>query len=177
MVPQEAGRRRVGRAPDVSRLWPSSKGRTGSSVSLPPYRCLIALAQIRRATLPITAHSASTLRQRIDLEMKTLLNGDDPSVGDRRVVTEEDQMSEELVGVVDHWYGDMSVAGVRVTAGSLSVGDKIHIKGHTTDLTTTIGSMQIEHEVVSDAAVGDQVGIKVTDRVRMGDQVFRLSDG
>ena len=86
-------------------------------------------------------------------------------------------MSEELVGVVDHWYGDMSVAGVRVTAGSLSVGDKIHIKGHTTDLTTTIGSMQIEHEVVSDAAVGDQVGIKVTDRVRMGDEVFRLSDG
>lgn len=86
-------------------------------------------------------------------------------------------MSEELVGVVDHWYGGVSVAGVKVTAGGLSLGDKVHIKGHTTDLTTTIGSMQIEHEVVSDAVVGDQVGITVPGRVRVGDEVFRLSDG
>jgi UPF0176 protein len=86
-------------------------------------------------------------------------------------------MSEELVGVVDHWYGHLGVAGITVTAGGLSVGDKIRITGHTTNLTTTIESMQIDHDVVSDAVVSDQVGIKVPDRVRVGDEVYLLADG
>jgi hypothetical protein len=86
-------------------------------------------------------------------------------------------MSEELIGVVDHWFGHLGVAGVNLTAGGLSVGDKIRITGHTTDLTTTIDSMQIDNGVVSDAVVSDQVGIKVPDRVRVGDEVYLLTDG
>jgi translation elongation factor EF-1alpha len=95
----------------------------------------------------------------------------------KRPLIEEEEVSEELVGVVDHWYGHLGVAGVRVTAGGMSIGDKIRITGHTTDLTTTIDSMQIEHDVVSNAGVNDQVGIKVPDRVRVGDEVYLLTDG
>ncbi|HJQ77836.1 MAG TPA: EF-Tu/IF-2/RF-3 family GTPase [Acidimicrobiia bacterium] len=84
-------------------------------------------------------------------------------------------MSEQLVGVVDHWYGHLNVAGIRLTDGHLSVGDRIHIVGHTTDLTTTVGSMQIDHETVDAADTGDQVGVEVTDRVRVGDDVYLVS--
>ena len=85
-------------------------------------------------------------------------------------------MSEELVGVIDHWFGKIGVAGVEVTGSGLSVGDEIHIVGHTTDFTTTINSMQLEHEQVTDAGTGDRVGIKVSERVRTGDEVYRVSD-
>ena len=84
-------------------------------------------------------------------------------------------MSEQLIGVVDHWYGHLNVAGIRVTGGQLSVGDRIHIVGHTTDLTTTIGSMQIDHQSVEVADTGDQVGVEVTDRVRVGDEVYLVN--
>jgi translation elongation factor EF-Tu-like GTPase len=83
-------------------------------------------------------------------------------------------MSEQLVGVVDHWYGDIDVAGVAVTGAKLGVGDTIHIVGHTTDLTTTIASMQIDRVTVVEAGPGDKVGIKVPVRARVGDQVFRV---
>ena len=83
-------------------------------------------------------------------------------------------MSEDLVGVVDHWYGRIKVAGVRVTRQQLGVGDTIHVVGNTTDLTATIASMQIDHESVLTAGPGDKVGIKVPDRVRVGDEVYRI---
>lgn len=84
-------------------------------------------------------------------------------------------MSEQLVGVVDHWYGHLNVAGIRLTGGHLSVGDSIRIVGHTTDLTTTIGSMQIDHESVDTAESGHQIGVVVPDRVRIGDDVYLVS--
>ena len=84
-------------------------------------------------------------------------------------------MSEQLIGVVDHWYGDLNVAGITITDGHLGVGDRIHIVGHTTDMTTTIASMQIEHETVDAADTGDQVGVEVTERVRVGDYVYLVT--
>ncbi len=86
-------------------------------------------------------------------------------------------MTEELVGVVDHWFGAINVAGVEITARQLSVGDTIHIVGHTTDFTDTIVSMQLEHEAVLSAGKGDSVGIKTTDRARTGDEVYRVTEG
>jgi putative protease len=84
-------------------------------------------------------------------------------------------MAEQLVGVVDHWYGDIGVAGVEITGRGLNLGDEIHVLGHTTDFTTTIGSMQVEHDVVDSAAKGDKVGIKVPERARVGDDVFLVT--
>jgi putative protease len=67
------------------------------------------------------------------------------------------------------------VAGIELT-GSLKVGDKIKIKGHTTELELVVESMQIHNEVVEEAKKGDSVGIKVPDRVRRGDTVFKITD-
>jgi translation elongation factor EF-1alpha len=56
------------------------------------------------------------------------------------------------------------------------VGDKIRIKGHTTDLEMDVSSMQIDNAPVEVAKAGDSIGVKVTDRVRKGDAVYKFTD-
>jgi translation elongation factor EF-1alpha len=81
-------------------------------------------------------------------------------------------MGETEIGRVTHYFSKIGVAALEITAGELKVGDTIHVKGHTSDFTTTIESMQIEHEQVPVAKVGDSIGIKVPDHAREHDQVF-----
>ena len=83
-------------------------------------------------------------------------------------------MSEEEVGKVSDFFARPVVAGIDMT-GMLKTGDKIHIKGHTTDIEMVIGSMQIDNQTVSEAGKGDSVGIKVPDRVRAGDTVYKVT--
>lgn len=83
-------------------------------------------------------------------------------------------MSEEVVGQVADYFAKVGVAGIQVTAGFLGVGDTIHIKGHTTDLTQTVESIQIEHQAVPRAEAGQTIGIRVRDRVRRGDAVLKV---
>lgn len=82
-------------------------------------------------------------------------------------------MPEELVGEVSHWFGNVSVVGITLS-GDVSLGDRVRISGHTTDFEQEITSMQIEHQDVSEARAGDEVGIKVTSRARPGDSVYRV---
>ena len=84
-------------------------------------------------------------------------------------------MSEELVGEVTDYFAKVGVAGIRMTAGYLNVGDTIRVKGHTTDLTQTVESIQIEHQGVPRAEVGQVIGIRMKDRVRRGDAVLRIA--
>ncbi len=84
-------------------------------------------------------------------------------------------MADEIVGKVSDFYARPVVAGIELTAG-LKVGDKIHIKGHTTDLEMTVDSMQIDNAPVEEAKAGDSIGVKVSDRVRDGDTVYKVSD-
>ena len=65
------------------------------------------------------------------------------------------------------------VAVIRVTRGTLKAGDRVWIRGHTTDLKQTITSMQINHQPVQEVRKGDEVGVKVSARVRIGDRVYR----
>ena len=67
------------------------------------------------------------------------------------------------------------VAGIELTAG-LKVGDRIHISGHTTDMELTVDSMQIDNANVTEAKSGNAIGIKVSDRVRRGDTVYKITD-
>ena len=83
-------------------------------------------------------------------------------------------MTEEQVGKISHYFGKLNVAAIELTEGSLAVGDTIHIKGHTTDLTEKIDSMQIEHETVKTAKKGDSIGVHVSDHVREHDAVYKI---
>ena len=84
-------------------------------------------------------------------------------------------MKEQEIGYVSKYFGQISVAAIEITAGKLSVGDTIHIKGHTTDLKEEVKSMQIEHDAVESAKKGDSIGVQVSDKIRRKDKVFKLS--
>lgn len=84
-------------------------------------------------------------------------------------------MVEEAIGRVSDFFARPVVAGVKLTA-TLKVGDKIHIKGHTTDLEIIVDSMEINNVNVNEAKAGDSVGIKVPERVRRGDQVYKVTE-
>jgi putative protease len=83
-------------------------------------------------------------------------------------------MAEERVGVIKDYFARIGVAGIDLE-GTLRVGDTIHIKGHTTDLEQAVDSMQIEHDQVEEAKAGDAIGIKVGDRCRGGDVVYKVT--
>jgi selenocysteine-specific translation elongation factor len=84
-------------------------------------------------------------------------------------------MPEEEVGKVSDFFARPVVAGIELT-GTLKVGDKIHISGHTTDMEFIVDSMQINNVNVQEARAGDSVGIKVADRVRRGDTIYKVTD-
>jgi translation elongation factor EF-Tu-like GTPase len=84
-------------------------------------------------------------------------------------------MAEEVeIGRVNDYFAKIGVAGIDLTA-TLKVGDRIRIKGHTTDLEEVVESIQVEHESLEEAKAGDKIGLKVADRVRGGDHVYRVS--
>lgn len=84
-------------------------------------------------------------------------------------------MPEEEVGKVSDFFAHPVVAGIDLT-GTLKVGDRVHIKGHTTDIEMTVNSMQINNVNVTEAKAGDAVGVKVMERVRHGDSVYKVTD-
>ena len=85
-------------------------------------------------------------------------------------------MGEELqeIGKVTHFFTKISVAVIELKA-SISVGDRILIKGPTTNLEQTVESMEIEHEGVTRAEAGQSIGMKMDDRVRENDTVYKIS--
>lgn len=84
-------------------------------------------------------------------------------------------MEEKAIGVVARYFGKIGVAAIRITDGELKVGDRIRIKGHSTDLEEEVESMQVEHENVQAVGPGTDVGIKVKEKVREHDIVFLLT--
>lgn len=83
-------------------------------------------------------------------------------------------MKEELIGEMTHYFGKIEVGIVKIKKGKLESGDKIHIKGATSDFEQEVKSMQIEHEEVEKAKKGDVIGLKVKDKVREGDEVYKI---
>ena len=84
-------------------------------------------------------------------------------------------MQEEEVGIVTHYFGHLSVAAIKITKKEVKVGDRVKFKGHTTDFEQPLDSIQIEHDMVEKAVAGQTIGIKVKDRVREHDLVFKIS--
>jgi putative protease len=83
-------------------------------------------------------------------------------------------MKEEKIGYVSNYFSKISIAAVEITDGTVSVGDTLHYLGHTTDFESTVNSMQIEHKSVTEAKKGHSVGVKVPERVREGDKVYKV---
>jgi putative protease len=82
-------------------------------------------------------------------------------------------MEEKEIGVITHYYGKLSV-GIVQLSDTLKVGDTIHIKGHSSDFTQTVDSMQIERANVSEAKAGDLIGLKVIQKVHEHDKVYKV---
>lgn len=85
-------------------------------------------------------------------------------------------MVEEKIGIVEHFFTNVNVAAIRITSGELKLGDTIHFVGSTTDFKQKIDSMQIDRKPVEMVKSGDDVGIKVNDRVREQDIVYKISE-
>jgi selenocysteine-specific translation elongation factor len=85
------------------------------------------------------------------------------------------KMPEEIIGTVSDFFARPVVAAIELKA-PLEVGDKIRIKGHSTDVEVVVNSMQIDNVAVTEAKAGDSVGVKVSERVRKRDTVYKVTD-
>jgi translation elongation factor EF-1alpha len=85
-------------------------------------------------------------------------------------------MAEQKVGEVVKYFSKVGVAAIKMTDGTLRVGDRIKIKGHSTDFEDQVQSMQIDNRPVEKADAGQMIGVKVKDRVREKDLVYKITD-
>ncbi len=83
-------------------------------------------------------------------------------------------MEEKKIGEVIKFFAKISVAAIRISDGSLKVGDQIHVVGHTTNVTQTVDSMQVENKTVQEAGPGSDIGIKLQGRAREHDTVYKI---
>ena len=83
-------------------------------------------------------------------------------------------MDKDQVGVVVNFYAKPSVAAIKVTSGSIKKGDLLKYKGHNTDFTEEVASIEINNQPVEEAKADDLIGIKVKERVRENDKVYKV---
>lgn len=83
-------------------------------------------------------------------------------------------MPEKLIGKVTHYFGNVGVAVLNLS-GTLKVGDEIRLLGHGADFSQSVDSMQVDHQQIDSAKKGDDVGMKVSEKVKPGTQVFLIS--
>lgn len=80
---------------------------------------------------------------------------------------------EKPIGKITHYYSKLGVGIIHLTDGSLKVGDTIHIKGSSTDFDQTVDSMQFDHSEIEHGKKGQEIGVKVNEKVRDGDLVYK----
>jgi len=83
-------------------------------------------------------------------------------------------MPEDQVAMVVKFFAKPSVAALKVTHGMIKKGDQLHYKGHTTDFIQEVTSMEVDNQPVEEAKTGDLVGLKVKERVRENDKVYKV---
>jgi putative protease len=81
---------------------------------------------------------------------------------------------EERIGVVTHYYNHLAVAIVRLESGHLHVGDVIHIRGHTSDFSQRVESLEVNHAATTEVGPNDDFGLKVAEHVREHDVVYKV---
>ena len=86
----------------------------------------------------------------------------------------EGEKQVEEIGIITHYFDKVHAAAIKITKGSLKIGDSIQIKGHTTDIELVVNSMQVENQPIETANEGDLIGIEVKERVRIHDIVYKV---
>ena len=86
-------------------------------------------------------------------------------------------MVEEKIGIVEHFFTNISVAAIKITNGELKVGDMIHFVGAHTDVTQQVDRMETNRVPVQIAKAGDAIGIKTKEKVRDHDIVYKIPKG
>lgn len=81
---------------------------------------------------------------------------------------------EKFIGKVTHYFPKVRAAVVKVEKGELNMGDKIHLKGHTSDFSQIVKSMQIDRAPITSAKNGDEIGMAVISRVRRHDDLYKI---
>ena len=83
-------------------------------------------------------------------------------------------MAEIEIGKVTHYFSKVGVAAIQITQDTLRVGDTVHVKGHTSDFTQQIDSMQVDNKSVAEATAGQSIGVRVKDHAREHDLVYKV---
>lgn len=86
---------------------------------------------------------------------------------------EKEKKPGKPIGAITHYYSKIGV-GIIELKDNVKIGEKIKIKGHSTDIEQNIDSMQVDHKEVEEAKKGDVIGLKVNDKVREGDEVYKV---
>ena len=84
------------------------------------------------------------------------------------------ELSLEKIGEVTHYFPHVNAAAVKLMKSGLKVGDKIYLKGHTTDFKEKVESIQLDHAKIPEGKKGQEIGLLVKSRVRIGDSVYRI---
>lgn len=92
----------------------------------------------------------------------------------KKAVKKTPELNLEKIGEVTHYFPHVKAAAVMILKDSLKVGDKIYIKGHTSDFKEKVGSIQLDRARIEEGRKGQEIGLLVKSRVRIGDSVYRV---
>ncbi len=92
----------------------------------------------------------------------------------KAVSVKASEIKLEKIGEVTHYFPHASAAAVKLAKGGIAVGDKIYIKGHTTDFKENVRSIQLDHVAIDKVRKGQEIGLFVKSRVRIGDRIYRV---
>ena len=108
----------------------------------------------------------------MDRDILLILHIDERKIKLRKLVIKLAEKKEKPIGKITHYYSKIGV-GIVELKGALKVGEKIKIKGHSTEFDQSIDSIQVDHKEVEEAKSGDVIGLKVNDKVREGDEIYK----
>ncbi|MBL7069295.1 MAG: hypothetical protein ISS34_05510 [Candidatus Omnitrophica bacterium] len=92
----------------------------------------------------------------------------------RKEVKEEEKAKLDEIGVITHYFPHVKAAVIKLSKGDLKASDNVYIKGHTTDFKQSVKSLQLNRAPVQEGKAGQEIGLKVKSRVRIGDIVYKI---
>ena len=147
-----------------------AKGRTKAKRKKPK----VAKATTRRKTATAKKKPAKKAQIRRSSPKKVTPTANAASKGTDAQPAPQSAPPGERIGVVTHYYSNLSVAILRLESGTLRVGDVIHIGGHTTDFSQRVESLEVNHAPATEVGPNDDFGLKVAGHVREHDVVYKV---